>query len=357
MNAAQTPLESQADYCWIRVLDISQPAGPGVRADPVDKGERCPPLEHKNRPEARNWYKPKTSSVASAPLPGHKGPPSGFFAYRNFFDREDAQFVFDFGPAFQSQEDAEKWIVSPDGIAWDAPAVNRMLLGFTPSLRGLTRESKEASPAPLWRQPFAVDPVPIDPSVLAQEYQLLRSYALLRQRHRADIENEAQGSVRVAALLLQVVGLSTDRPVNPDLKALREWVLSEVDEVIVDQKHRFCRDRPWIDTAEGVKPIFDLTDWRMPTLKAYPSGHATHAWVWAYLLAKFAPSYQPALFKVAAQIALNREIAGLHYPSDSAAGRQLGEQCANALFGTLDGSNCPKEFLNAVTLLRALPKP
>lgn len=80
-----------------------------------------------------------------------------------------------------------------------------------------------------------------------------------------------------------------------------------------------------------------------PGHAAFPSGHATQAWLIAEILKKVIPicaaevpdptnppQTQPApeehpLNFVAQRIARNREVLGLHYPSDSAAGRRLAD--------------------------------
>ena len=60
------------------------------------------------------------------------------------------------------------------------------------------------------------------------------------------------------------------------------------------------------------------------TSAAYPSGHATHGMVYAMILAEIAPEQRPALLQRGREIGWNRVIAGVHYPSDIAAGRVLG---------------------------------
>ena len=79
----------------------------------------------------------------------------------------------------------------------------------------------------------------------------------------------------------------------------------------------------------------------VPGHPAFPSGHATQSWLMAlsitYVLeeAELDETDGPVLGQnlrvLARRIARNREIAGLHYPSDSTAGRQL----AQAVFAPL----------------------
>jgi membrane-associated phospholipid phosphatase len=88
----------------------------------------------------------------------------------------------------------------------------------------------------------------------------------------------------------------------------------------------------------------------VPGHAAYPSGHATQSFLIARCLAaavEGGPSAlaSEALDALANRIARNREIAGVHYPSDTAAGRDLAAQ----LFAALDGVATFKAQLAAAT--------
>jgi hypothetical protein len=63
---------------------------------------------------------------------------------------------------------------------------------------------------------------------------------------------------------------------------------------------------------------------------AYPSGHATEAFAVAHLLSMIAPPQTGVpmqcaqLMRQASRVAVNRTVAGVHFPVDSAAGQFLG---------------------------------
>ena len=88
-----------------------------------------------------------------------------------------------------------------------------------------------------------------------------------------------------------------------------------------------------------------------PSHGSFPSGHSTQAFVVATLLsilrngaaANSAPDATSQLYQIAARIAVNRTVAGVHYPSDSAAGAMLGVSMerliVNRLTGTKDATH------------------
>jgi acid phosphatase (class A) len=73
-------------------------------------------------------------------------------------------------------------------------------------------------------------------------------------------------------------------------------------------------------------PLIDV-----PEHPAYPSGHSTQAHAVAFLLTALAPDQKAKFESDALRVAVNREIAGVHYPSDSAAGRLLARQIVDLM--------------------------
>ena len=80
----------------------------------------------------------------------------------------------------------------------------------------------------------------------------------------------------------------------------------------------------------------------VPGHAAYPSGHATESYLLASILAEVMPAEasqktdatdddSTPLRRLAQRVARNREVLGLHYPSDSKAGRFLGDESAKIL--------------------------
>ena len=91
-------------------------------------------------------------------------------------------------------------------------------------------------------------------------------------------------------------------------------------------KHKFDRVRPRALEPQEVKPCIEP-----PGHPAYPSGHATQAYTFAFLLARKHPERAEHFMKIAHDIATNREWAGVHYASDTVAGKKLAKQLVNKM--------------------------
>jgi hypothetical protein len=112
----------------------------------------------------------------------------------------------------------------------------------------------------------------------------------------------------------------TNASTHPATRELLHTTLKELDPVLFYYKNAFDRVRPHkLDTGL-------TTDIEVPGHPAYPSGHATQSYFIARILSELDPERGDAYIESAYRIAHNREIAGLHYPSDSEAGRSLAQQ-------------------------------
>lgn len=98
--------------------------------------------------------------------------------------------------------------------------------------------------------------------------------------------------------------------------------------VILSAKKYWDRPRPPAQDAR-VHPPIDL-----PKNASYPSGHSTFGDLNALILAELAPDLKDAILARGLQIGDDRVIAGVHFPSDVAAGHTL----AHALFDKLTAS-------------------
>ena len=109
---------------------------------------------------------------------------------------------------------------------------------------------------------------------------------------------------------------------HPRTKVLCDLGLAIGEFVVMHYKAIFVRSRPSSLCPDLIPPI------EVPGHPAFPSGHATESHLIARLLAAVLPTGHPAtplLLPLAHRIAINREVLGLHYRSDSEAGEVLAE--------------------------------
>lgn len=98
---------------------------------------------------------------------------------------------------------------------------------------------------------------------------------------------------------------------------LFERVDYEITYFIINAKKVYARPRP-TDLDETLSVVIDV-----PAHAAYPSGHAAQSYIVALILAEFDPKHAEEYLQFARDIAHRREIAGIHFSSDSVAGRKL----------------------------------
>lgn len=120
---------------------------------------------------------------------------------------------------------------------------------------------------------------------------------------------------------------------NPEQLAVTQRVLHQVMQdatyYIFSLKAQYNRPRPY-----QLEPM--LQQLEAPGHAAYPSGHASASYIHAYLLSIILPEYKEQLLGTAYDMAFSREVRGVHYPSDSEAGRKLAQQFVALLLRSPD---------------------
>lgn len=329
-------------YCWVRLVEVKKDVRKAAEVTHYH-GDRTEKLLHGSRPPG---------VVDEGAFSVQSGKPAVIWsAAPEFFGREGAETCFEYGPAFRDRGLALGWLSKPAGIAWDKEALNRFLMTAThvTDLKQADKHEpcKDGFPPKDWSEEFKYKhlrmpetplfrpaELSLEPPAenLDEEAQLLR-LANLRGGLHDEIYTEAQGSISAALPVLQAAGLATDGwPVTKRMQAiklLRQLVLDSVEPTVYDFKQRpeFCRPRPWT-TYPSVKPMFRNHDHKCyPGHPSFPSGHATVAYVFAYLIAALDTAQDRSkLEEVAQEVAERREIAGVHFPSDTAGGKDLAVQ-------------------------------
>jgi hypothetical protein len=164
-----------------------------------------------------------------------------------------------------------------------------------------------------------------DMNIFRQQLALVRTYADQRADRATEILTQVGYPTPYFASLL---GLNARNPKTFELIAITQVIASHV--VMIAKHHLACRrpDR----LGASVMPMLTT-----PGHSTFPSGHATEAFAVRTVLSgllddqKLADHYpsrvhrKALLAKQAERIAVNRTVAGLHFPIDTWAGAALGE--------------------------------
>lgn len=111
----------------------------------------------------------------------------------------------------------------------------------------------------------------------------------------------------------------------PVTATLMEQALIDANNVSETAKAHYKRPRPYVADSR-VHPVL-----APEKAASYPSGHAVRGIVWATLLSEMFPEHKDELMAAGKQFGDDRVIAGMHYPSDVAAGQKLGAAIAQKL--------------------------
>ncbi len=123
----------------------------------------------------------------------------------------------------------------------------------------------------------------------------------------------------------------------PVTAALMTKVWSDATYYFWALKFKFNRTRPYMIDAR----IKNLNN---TNFQAYPSGHSSASYVAAYIYQELFPAKTNLFVKNAYDMAFSREIIGVHFPSDSEAGRVFARQFVNEL---LRNEAFKKDFMEA----------
>lgn len=110
----------------------------------------------------------------------------------------------------------------------------------------------------------------------------------------------------------------------PVTSQVLQSVIQDATYYIFSLKHDFNRPRPYQLDAR-------LENLEAPGHASYPSGHSSTSHVHAYILSQIFPEYKDHFMGVASDMAFSRETRGVHYPSDSEAGKEFARQFVNEL--------------------------
>ncbi len=191
----------------------------------------------------------------------------------------------------------------------------------------------EAELDPRWRALVAKGPallardaIPLATACPAPETLLREAHSLATleaSRTPADVARIRSEVGDLVPLFLKVVGHT--RTSAPALARALDEAIAEVDYFLFAEKIALMCPRPH-HVLPSLRPAIPV-----PRHPAYPSGHGGEAMVLAAVAAMVYPEHAEALQELARGVAGRRELAGVHFASDSAEGRRIGAAVAEAL--------------------------
>lgn len=172
-----------------------------------------------------------------------------------------------------------------------------------------------------WQKSISLPPFPANTSVRTQKERiLLKEYKKLRTEKMIERINKEAPDLDGMNFGGYAFGYYTNKEKFPKTRLLLLNALHDSVPIIISIKKEFNRVRPnRLDS--DIDAIIAV-----PGHPAYPSGHSTQAHLIAYILSELIPEKREEFSRDALRIAVHREIAGLHYPSDTAAGAMLARQ-------------------------------
>jgi acid phosphatase (class A) len=165
---------------------------------------------------------------------------------------------------------------------------------------------------------FKVDSLTVQPPPSDDMAEARLLLVMQRQRTSAQIAQIKEQSINPIPLFWRCAGL--DESLYPEQARRINEAVVDTESVVTELKRRYNRPRPSV-VLPAIHPVVPV-----PPYASYPSGHATQSIVIATLMSEVAPKAAERLTALAVQVGRNREIAGLHYPSDTNAGFKLGHE-------------------------------
>jgi membrane-associated phospholipid phosphatase len=238
-------------------------------------------------------------------------------------------------PAFDKPDNLKRWAEGPRVAA----VLSEVLEGLSYDV-DKPRKSASLRFANGSKQHRLVQLVGPDEKLIEGQLQLVAAYADLRPDRAVEVVEQVGFPVPFWG---SVIGLTAHR--HGKTIALLDVAFSLAVSVEQRFKQIFSTPRP-VEFSPQIQPMIPT-----PGHGAWPSGHATEAFLAATLLQKLLDAAMPGkkkhpgngdasheqLQRLAARIAVNRTVAGLHYPVDSAAGRLLGTALADYLVARASG--------------------
>ncbi len=109
-------------------------------------------------------------------------------------------------------------------------------------------------------------------------------------------------------------------PLPDEVRKFFDRLTYDLDSAVTNMKDRYQRPRPYKAYPDQAKPCIKKS-WGY----SYPSGHSSFSRVFADVLADIIPERRAEFFAKSDEIAADRVIGGVHFPTDIAAGKVFGD--------------------------------
>lgn len=172
--------------------------------------------------------------------------------------------------------------------------------------------------------PTLIDP---PPAVQSPEWQHDVEHIIELQRapNAKDLEQAKAERNMKPEMVAEDTDAALTRASRPKLYALLDRVSDTSYQVNNQAKNFWNTKRPYL-MDQRIKPLIEPHD-----NPAYPSGHTSGSYVWAYVLAMVIPAERDRFLGRAESIAQHRVLVGMHYPHDLKGGRALALLIVGAL--------------------------
>jgi len=244
---------------------------------------------------------------------------------------------------FDKSTNLTRWEDGPRITACLSELLEGLVFTTQNASKQATLEHANLHASPIKRRPLITLRAP-GKAVFKKQLDLVAAYADLRADRAAEIAAQMAPPL---ALWASVVGIQPHRH-KKTLQVL-DLAFSLAVHVHMRFKHVFASARP-VELSPQIQPMIPT-----PGHGSWPSGHATEAFIVATVLEALLNAANPAvangsacreqLQRLAARIAINRTVAGVHFPVDSAVGRLLGTALGEFLVARSTGASMrPRGF-------------
>ena len=198
---------------------------------------------------------------------------------------------------------------------------------------------------------------PPGPACIEVECRAVFAATTERPMRQQAIVDQARVYDKLVDAVLDVVAAGAAVPNTREMIRAAFWDLTPG---VFRVKMTYNRGRPAFCCTLDMDAMFPPGDDDHPGHPSYPSGHSSQAFTMAYLLTMIRPESRKGLMAAAYSVGRNREIAGLHYASDTAGGRELAEGFVGLLMKSptfLAVFAKAKAELDALAMIQAAAQP